>query len=296
MGKLRGVSIAALVSVMVTACGGSSGNDIVGPAPDGGGSGSGSQGPYTLDNVCERTAPLTCEVRKPCCESGPGFDQNACIANAKKDCEADVAAVRAGQATFHGDRIDGCVPTFRTILSTCTLTFELLQKYSRDIARCSAFEGTLPEGAPCERGSQCKPGATANEVAGCDGDTKKCRITKILAEGDTCTIGSGLPEICDDGLYCNVSFASQPFTGVCKKKTSLSVACNKDQEPFQLECGLGNYCDKTTGVCTVGKTGNAACANDLECASVSCAKSGDAGVGSCKPLESLVKPTECKGG
>jgi hypothetical protein len=299
MTAFAAIGLAACMGAM-WACGGSAA-DVIKPPVDGGGNVAAAEAdagdkPYTLDDVCERTGPIICELRKPCCESGPGFDETACLANAKKTCEADVAAVRAGQATFHGERIPGCIPRYREILKSCALTFELVQKYSRDLAQCDAFEGSLPEGAACERGSQCKPGATSNELAGCDEGTKRCRLTKLLAEGATCTIGTDLPDICAEGLYCNVSFASQPFTGVCKKKTSVGVACDKDQEPFALECGLGNYCDRTTGLCTVGKRGNAACANDLECASVSCTKPATgSGSGTCKPLGTLVKPAECKG-
>jgi hypothetical protein len=250
---------------------------LTAPQADAGSSVDGANGekPYTLDDVCERTGPLICEIRKPCCEasSGAGFDRAGCLAHAKEECAKEVADVRAGRATFHGDRIPGCIPKYKAIFSSCVLTYELLQKHAREIAACEAFEGQLAEGASCERSSQCKPGATENDLAGCDDETKKCKITKLLGEGDTCTIGpGGTPGLCDDGLYCDASFASQPFTGVCKKKTSLGVACEKDKQPVALECGLGNYCEKATGVCTTGKSGSTACAADVECASISCVK------------------------
>lgn len=310
MGTVRWAALAALGFAVgmgtVVACGGSSSDDTI-KSVDAGNTETGTgddaaDGLYTLDNICDRTGPLICEIRKPCCEaaSGPGFDQAGCLAEARKTCEADVAAARAGQATFHPERIDRCIPKYREVFAQCSVSVEVLQKYILELTECQAFEGQLPEGSVCERGSQCKPATNPNEASGCDDDTKKCRITKFLGEGDACTLGDGIPGICAEGLYCNVSFASQPFTGVCKKKTSLGVACAKDQEPFNLECGLGNYCEKATAVCTIGKAGNVACANDLECASVSCTKpdaGADAGStpGTCKPLKSLAKPEECKG-
>lgn len=290
----------ALGALTTAACGGSTSSGVTAAPADGGSASDGtiadSEKPYTLDDVCERTGPLICEIRKPCCESTSGFDQAGCLAHAKTECEKDVAEVRAGRAVFHGDRITTCLPKYKEIFSSCVLTYELLQKHARDIGACEAFEGQLPEGASCERTSQCKPGATANELAGCDDTTKRCQITKLLGEGATCTIG-GAPNLCDEGLYCDASFASEPFTGVCKKKTSLGVACAKDKQPFALECGLGNYCEVSTGLCTAGKSGSAACATDLECASVSCVKP-DAGAepaGACAPVANLVKTNECKG-
>lgn len=254
----------------------------------------GGEAPYTLDDVCERTPPLICETRKSCCESGPGFDEAACLAHAKAECEKDVAEVRAGRAAFHPERIPECLRKYRAVLQSCTLTFELLQKHARDIASCEAITGQLDEGEACERTSQCKPATGEGEIVGCDDDTKKCKITRIVPEGAPCTIGPGLPNLCDEGLYCDADLSSQPFTGVCKKKTSLGVACDKD-EPFALECGLGNYCDKATGVCTVGKAGGAPCATDLECASVTCEKPDGGASGTCKPLRRIVKDEECKG-
>ncbi len=305
MGNMRWAAFAAgalaIASFAANACGGSTSSDITRSSGDAGASTEAGGQEYTLDNVCERTGPIVCDLRKPCCESGPGYDRAGCLAQARRDCEADVAAARAGQATFHPERIDGCIAKYTEIFATsCTLTFDLLQKYFDTIGQCATFEGQLPTDAPCERAAQCKPATNPNEVAGCDDDTKKCRITTVLTEGQTCSIGDGLPRICGDGLYCDVSFASRPFTGVCKKKTSLGVACDKNKKPFNLECGLGNYCEPATGVCTAGKPGNAECTSDLMCASVSCTES-DAGpdpgapVGTCKPTGSLVKTAECKG-
>lgn len=294
---------AGAVITVVAACGGSSSTDVTAPPKEAGGDdGSAADaggGPYTIDNVCDRVAPIGCEIQKPCCEGagGPGFDLAGCISHAKTNCNKDRADVLGGRATFHGDRIDGCIAKYKAIFANCTLTYDILQKYARDIAACQAFEGSLPEGATCERTSQCKPGATRDEIAGCDDNTKKCRITRIAGENAPCAIGEGTNVLCDDGLFCDADFATPTLAGTCKKKTAIGMACNKDKKP-PLECGLGNYCDQATALCTAGKGGGATCnGNDLECASVTCTKP-DAGTGTpntCVAPTRLAKVEECKG-
>jgi len=288
----------------VGACGGSSSSDLTSPADSGTSeassneAGDAGEAPYTLDDVCERTAPIICELRKSCCTSGPGYDEAGCLAHAKASCAKDVTAVREGRATFHGDRIPGCIPKYKAIYAeACVLTFDLLQKHLHDIATCETFEGQLPEGSTCEQTSDCKPGATKDDIVGCDDTTKKCKITTVVAENGACTLGEGLPRICDAGLYCDVDFGSDAGTldGTCKKKTALGATCDKTKKPVSLECGLGNYCDQVTSTCVAGKTGNTPCSDNLECASVTCEKVGDAGTGTCKAESSLAKPEECKG-
>src|SRR5262245_22754714 len=109
-----------LVGTVVTigaACGGSSSDDVMTPAgSSGNASSSGSSGSttgdasttqeggattYTLDNVCEKTAPLVCEMRKTCCLAGAGYDEAGCLAHAKAECAKDVAEVNAGREAFH---------------------------------------------------------------------------------------------------------------------------------------------------------------------------------------------------
>ena len=243
--------------------------------------------------MCDRVVPLECELRKPCCAAD--FDQAGCLAHARAQCEANVAEARAGRQTFYGDRIPGCIPKYRAVFASCTLTFDLLQKAARDIAGCEAFTGKGAVGSACERTAPCQAGANANELVGCDDDTKKCKITKILAEGTTCTLSDGLQGICDDGLYCDVDFSKQPITGVCKKKTSLGVACDKEKKPVSLECGLGNYCATESSKCTAGKAGGATCTSDVECASVKCEIADGGTTGSCKAQQPLSKPEACKG-
>jgi len=294
------ISSASALVITAVACGGSSSSDVTTSPPREGGTSSetsAAETPYTLDDVCERTAPLICEIRKPCCESGVGYNETACLAQAKADCAKDVADARGGRMTFFGDRIPGCIPKYKEVFTQCTLTFDLLQKSARTLAACQAFEGQLAEGASCERTSQCKPSGSKDEIVGCDDDTKRCKYTRIAPEGGECALGAGFAVLCDDGLYCDADFTTAPFPGTCKKKTALGGACDKDKKPVPLECGLGNYCDPTgSGTCIVGKSGSAVCGNDIECASVTCTKpDGGVSSGACAPLKSLVKVEECKG-
>jgi len=292
------------VATLPLACGGSSSSDVTAASTDAGNDSStsseaSSDKPYTLDDVCDRTAPILCETRKACCTaSGTGYDEAGCLAHARAECAKDVADVRAGKATFHGDRIPACITKIKALLAeSCVLTFDLLQKYIRDIAACQTFEGSLDVGATCERGSQCKAGATKDELAGCDDDTKKCKTTKVVGENAPCSLTDGLTAICDQGLYCDIDFGDAgKLDGVCRKKTPLKSACDKNKKPVSLECGLGNYCDKATALCTAGKKGGETCEDNFECGSVTCQKATvNAPMGTCKPEGSLAKPEECKG-
>jgi hypothetical protein len=288
------LGVTASVLAAFAACGGSSPSSDLTASPqvDSGPATSADSGeaPYTLDDVCERTGPIVCDLRKGCCSSSVGYDEAGCLSRAKRECDADVADVRAGRAEFHGERIPGCIPRFKTVLSTCVLGPEDLAKTARTLMGCEAFAGQLVEGASCERTSQCKPGGP-DEFVSCNDETKKCTKIRLLAENQPCEIADSLPELCDDALFCDVDFGadSGKLKGTCKKKTALGSRCTKP-----LECGLGSYCHKATGVCVAGARGSSACTDNLECASLTCTKA-DAGPGTCEPLESLVKVEECKG-
>jgi len=295
-----GAGLGVVVAIFV-ACGDDDPVAPVAPAPEAGvtpvleagtDAGSSAEG-YTLDNVCDRTAPLICDLRKPCC--GTGYDEAACLARQRAECAKDVAAARAGAEQFHPERVDACIPKYRELFAQCTFTWELLQKEGPTLGACAIFDGKLGVGTACERSAQCQPSANPRDFTSCDDDTKKCKTLSFLAEGDACALGDGVTGFCGAGLYCDVDFAT--FKGFCKKATSLGVPCDTSKKPLQLECGIGNYCDLSTGSCTVGKAGGTACnRTDLECASVKCLT--DAGLpdgGACAPLGSLVKPEECAG-
>jgi hypothetical protein len=116
-----------------------------------------------------------------------------------------------------------------------------------------------------------------------------------LAEGATCQFTANLAALCDEGLYCDASPTDAGiFAGTCKKKTPILGRCST-----LLECGLGNFCSKVTGVCTAGKSGGASCTDNIECATITCSAKLDAGTDAaaapkaCTAPNSLVKPEQC---
>jgi hypothetical protein len=301
MGWERGVCAVAIaaamggLSVLGWACGGSDSGTITNSGDSGAGEGGGDDGgAYTLDDVCARTGPTICGLRKSCCEQTGGYDEQGCLAHANAECAKDVEAARGGRETFHPERIDGCIAQYQEIYKSCYVTFDLIYQALKVGSACNIFEGSLAEGAACTRTSECKPTGNANETVGCDSTTKTCKVTRFLAEGDACTIADGLPAICSQGLFCDVDLTKQPAAGTCKTATPIGTHCDSTKT-FDLECGFGNYCNASGAVCTVGKAANASCQSALECQSLKCNGAGDAGPGTCGASEPLTKPEECKG-
>lgn len=286
---------AAALAVLFAACSGSTttppGVSPDGGAPDGGADASPAK-VYTLDDVCAAVPQTICALRKPCCEKTSTYDEAGCIAREKAVCEKDVADARAGRATFHGARIDPCVEKLRPIFENdCNLTFDTLYDIVDRLRECAIFEGSGADGAACERDSQCTRSTDPSSFTGCDEETKRCKTTRFLAEGATCRLGDGATEYCKKGLYCDADLGKPaPFEGKCRPATPIGKTCDGAKRPFSLECGLGNYCESTTGVCAVGNPGGTACikAEEFKCASFRCE------AGACA-ASNLVKDAECKG-
>ncbi len=274
----------AIAAGLVCACGGSDNSSIA----SGGDAGSDAGATYTLDDVCARTGQPICDIRKPCCEKTAGYDNAGCLAHANADCTKDVEAAREGRETFHPERIDPCLAKLKDLYasSTCYVTFDLLYAAEQVLAGCRIFEGSLPQGASCERDSQCTPG-DATTFTSCDSTLKVCKTTRFLAEGDACTLQDGLPAICSKGLFCDADFTKMPPSGTCKKATPLGMACDTTKM-FDLECGFGDYCN--AGACAVAKPAGNACQTDLECQSFKCGTDK-----TCTAPGTLEKPEECKG-
>ncbi|MEZ4221025.1 MAG: hypothetical protein R3B13_08850 [Polyangiaceae bacterium] len=237
------------------------------------GAGATGGGPqYTLDNFCEKAVPQICAGEKDCCtNSGYGYDQAKCESNGMAECMKDIAAVKAGNITFDPTNTDACLAAYTKYLKQCVVTLKDLPSFVREFDVCAPiFEGKLKPGDKCERDAQCASAADPNSFSTCDDDTKVCRVTTLWQESETCALGKNVDGVCDKGLYCDASLLTlPPYKGICKKATPLGQPCNKFN-PYTLECGLGYYCNTTTGVCTVGKVGGAACVNDVECQSFSC--------------------------
>lgn len=257
----------------------------------GAGGGSGGVGGYTLENVCQKTQPQGCAWAKDCCtKSGFGYDQAGCEKNALGDCEKNVAEVKAGKMTFDPSKIDTCLAAYKQLLTQCTVGINEFYLALDQLEACGeAFRGTLQTGASCSRDAECAPSTDPNTFVGCDEDTKKCTSSKRLQLGANCAIGDGVEDFCAAGLYCDATWASAPpFPGICKTATAEGKKCN-GFKPYNLECGAGFYCNKTTSLCTSAKSGGASCTETIECQSYEC------DLGKCAALQPVVDQASCTG-
>lgn len=246
----------------------------------------GTTGPtYTVDNVCAQTLPKVCAARKSCCEKAAfPYDAAGCEANEKTDCDKNVAEVKVGTMTFDGSKVDPCLAKLQPLLDKCYLSFTEISSFIADLKVCQVFVGKVAVGGTCDRDAQCAPPAGANEQVACT--SGKCVLTKLLAEGAACKLESGVTEYCASGTFCDADFTKMPYVGTCKKALAVGEAC--DTKPFG--CGLGNNCDMATKKCTAGKAEGAACANDIECASLSCGTAK-----TCTKGDPMVDAKQCNG-
>ncbi len=256
-----------------------------------GGSSSGGSAGYTLENVCQKTQPQGCEWAKDCCTtSGFGYDKSGCEKRALGDCEKSVAEVKAGKMSFDPTKVDACLAAYKKLLSQCTVGVNDLYLALDELKACNyAFQGKVPTGSSCDRDADCAPSADPNVFVGCDDAAKKCTSSKRLQLGANCAIGDGVADFCAAGLYCDATWAAPPpFPGVCKTATPVGKKCN-GFKPYNLECGAGFYCNKSTSVCTPAKAGGASCSETLECQSYACES------GKCDPVEPVVDQEACTG-
>lgn len=292
---LRGVVVSGAVAMLaaIVACSGSTSPLIGGDAGQDGATASdgGATTTYTLDNVCDLTAPKVCAQRVGCCTQSGGYDEAGCLTNTKADCAKNVAEVRAGTMTFDGSNIDACLAKLAPIVDKCRLEFPDLQSIITAFSGCRVFAGNLGEGVACERDEQCKPATTNDAFVSCSKTTHKCQTIRLLSAGANCAFKDGISAVCGSGLYCDAATSgANAGEGTCKTALALGAQCAVAQ-PFQ--CGLGAYCDGTTHQCTKSKPGGSACENVLQCASLKCEKTGDAGTGTCAPQEPLLKASDC---
>jgi hypothetical protein len=293
---MRSLAFLSIPLLLVLACGGSSSSTIVDPPSGDGGadtsstsSSSGGNGGYTLDNVCDLIAPKICTLRKSCCEKSHGYDEAACLANAKADCAKDVTDTRGGRMTFHPELIDPCLAKFKPILDACFETIDLLFEAAA-IADCRIFQGQLDEGARCARDSECKSGPPGAFVD-CNDERQVCTYTRFFKEGEACRYGDNAGGFCEKGLYCDAPLGSS-VAGTCKKATPVGQSCDT-LKLVSTECGLGAYCDRGSGKCAPAKDADAACDTAFECKSLQCESSGSGGRKCLKP-DPIVSENECK--
>jgi hypothetical protein len=232
-------------------------------------SGTSSAG-YTLETVCDQVAPKVCELRSPCCTAaGTGFDRAGCEADFKSKCNEDVKAVNAGDETFDPSGIDACLAKLPAIFAKCTLTQLDIVTTILDIRICNAFEGKKGEGASCTRNSECQQSDDSNTFVSCNDQTKLCTRLTVANLGDGCGATTGA--VCDQGLYCDAPVITSP--GTCKTATAKGQSCARPAIA-NPECGIGAYCDGTSGTCVEAKAAREACTLPGECASGQCEAGG----------------------
>jgi hypothetical protein len=247
---------------------------------DGFGFDAASLSPYTLDNVCDLTAPKFCALRKGCCLQTAGFDEAACEAHEKARCAQNVADVKAGNLKFTGMFIDTCLAGLQPFMDKCVLSFGDLPDLAK-VFGCHPFVGKLGSGEPCDRDEQCAPFPSG--LTSCDKKKKTCSFI-VFSAVDTGCVGSFL---CDKGLYCATPDASSP---ICRPASAVGQPCSP-ASATNPQCGLGNRCDQPTGLCAPAKAGGVGCTTGLECASLECTSPA----GTCAPQTPLASPAECVG-
>jgi hypothetical protein len=325
----RGSILGLGAALVLVACGGSTDSALIGPssggsgATTGGGSGSGSSGGadggasgasvggaagsvavggnggsaaggsggYTLEDVCQKTAPIGCALDQPCCtQSGFGFDQNGCVQAAVDSCMKDVAEVKAGTMKFDPSGVDACIANLKPYLQECVIKSNEMFPLFDALAPCqSIWIGTLPAGAACERDEQCAPTGDPYVFVSCDDTSKTCRHFARLGLNQPCELSDNAPGACDTGLYCDAALIGvPPYQGMCRAATAIGAPCNTFK-PYNLECGFGFYCNQSTGVCTSAKIGGASCAETVECQTLTCT------LGQCAAQKPLVQQATCTG-
>ncbi len=247
---------------------------------------------YTLEDVCERTAPKVCALRTSCCQASGGYNEARCLTREKEECAKNVAEVRAGNMTFTPAPLDACVAKLGPLFASCFVDVSSLETIAKILNECRVFSGTLGEGVACERDTQCKPSADANAFVSCEEKTKKCNTVRFLPAAANCQLRDGADALCSSGLYCDAPLSGGPGMGICRTALALGADCAPMMRP--LECGLGAYCDGDTRKCTKTRAGGEACNNVLQCSSLNCARTNDAGgPGTCAPVEPLAKAQSC---
>ncbi len=263
-----------------------------GSSASGGSSGSAGGGPMavTLENVCDVTTPALCAAFEPCCMQGRfGFDRAACEATQRADCEQAVERVKNGVWMFDAAAVLECVDSLSEVFSgSCALGLADFPRIVRRVQQCdSVFFGTVGVGGACDQDEDCALPEDPDEFIGCDEDTNTCESVTLLSQGEPCSFDD-FGGLCDEGLFCDIDFAGGATSGTCQPKTPSGQPCDT-LDPFNLECGLGFFCDSGAAVCAPGLRGGEACDDDLLCESLSCA------MNRCEPTDLLVDQQDCTG-
>lgn len=216
-----------------------------------------------------------CDSVRSCCQKG-GFPADP-LANCESEFSRQVdiiPLVEKGTVTLNADVFDACVSSVRSAASTCN---------GASTSACvGAFQGTIPEGASCEKSDECVD--TADEPAIC---------LKIRAAGMTTTPATGVCKLaprgragdpcfttCAPNRSCGSTYSTDvpnPVVTLCHEADGLFCASSgtekrcapipKEGEPCTSfdGCGSNMYCSQTS-VCVGRSSAGVVCASSSECA------------------------------
>lgn len=243
---------------------------------------------YTLGEVCDVLANAQCGSVEACCTSmGVGYDEAGCKTALKKGCESRAAKVAAGKFTFHPEGVDACNAEMATIYGKCQLSWDETADMLLGVTACrNVFAGTKAAGDACTGNEECKPPSDAAQIAVCDSSQCVTR-PKFLTNGSDCTLGGAVT--CGAGLYCNADLNTKQ--GKCEPIKAIGAQCDKNQKAAErVECGWGNHCHPTNGICVKGNVAGTSCteAKFYECESYVCTNN------QCAPI-TVASDALCKG-
>ncbi len=257
---MRVISSCAVVLLTLVSCA-----DDASPTDDAGGGGSPEEVATFIDTVCS--------LYEPCCATAES-SKDRCIANLQQiSANLKLDTLRATT----------CLDALREESSKSTFCVQA----PASIACSAVFKHRqpLPQGASCERSSDCANGPAPHGDTSCANG--KCRAVTHGKEGDAC-IGTRVagdtdtlvkvPEegpvaVCDasEGLYCAES------TAKCTKRGDIGGPC----EGSDISCVDAAYCPTTSSRCTNRTGGGERCVDQYECAAGHQCTNDDEGGGAC---------------
>jgi hypothetical protein len=216
-----------------------------------------------------------CAAAAPCCQQAAPFVADDCVTTYVENvCTPSAQLVAAGFATYDPSSADACFAAHERAYAECVVDWDETVALRRELwASCRVIDGFLPEGHTCDNDARCALPEGDATVACVEG---VCRTIELLPAGAECPFPNGDVSTCDVGLYCTAVHSGE--IGTCVPATADGEAC--DPTFLNTECGLGSYCDLTTGVCRKATNfGGPSCTQDTECVSFIC----DRVSGQCRP-------------
>lgn len=217
--------------------------------------------------ACTSFAERLCAGAEACCTSTvEGFSPDGCVQAMVADlCETAAQLVAAGKAQYDASAEEPCLAAQQRSHDTCVPDWAELVAIRREVwSSCRVIQGTVRPGGSCTASIMCaapEGEATSDCVLG------MCRERRLLAEGEACPYPNGNVSVCEPGLYCTA--VERDEIGSCVPATAEGAAC--DPVTPNPECGLGNFCDLTEGVCVKAVNfGGPPCDQDTECVSFLC--------------------------